>query len=126
MSETRPRLEVVPGEGASPETPNEARSDAGPSGRTPWILGGLLAIALLLCAGGWVVQAREAARLEQSLAASQAALADTRAELGRAEGRLAAFEAHLGAARTRVDGLARQIDALGAFLSEGPGEAVSE
>ena len=89
MSETRPRLEVVPGE--------DAGSEAG-----------------------------TAARLEQSLAASQAALADTRAELGRAEGRLAAFEAHLGAARDRVEGLARQVAALGAFLAEGPTGDASE
>jgi uncharacterized protein HemX len=126
MSETRPRLEVVPGEGASAGSPGEAPDAGGRVRRTPWIVGGLLVIALLLCAGGWIAQARRTAHLEQSLAASQAALADTRAELGRAEGRLAAFDAHLGAARDRVERLARQIGALSAFLAEGPAEGASE
>ncbi len=120
MSETRPRLEVVPGEG-TPDAPRPDPAQTGRGSRTPWIVGGLLVAGLLLCAGGWLASSREAARLEQSLAASEAALAETRADLGRAEARLSAFEGHLGAARQRVEGLAREIDALGAFLAEGPG-----
>ena len=119
MSETRPRLEVVPGEGGA-ETPAAPRPDPDRGGRSTWILGGLLVLGLLLCAAGWIASSQEATQLRQSLAASEAALAETRADLGRAEARLSAFETHLGAARTRVEGLAREIDALGAFLAEGP------
>ena len=78
-----------------------------------------LAVALLVCAGGWLQQARQASRLEAELAASRAAQVA-------AEARVDALEGHLGSVRDRFaslrDTLQDELESLGALLTGDPAQ----
>jgi uncharacterized membrane-anchored protein len=78
----------------------------------------VLCVGLVVCAGGWLWQARGAAALEARLAA-------TEAKLARSEARVGALEAHLGSVRDRFAALQStletELDALGGLLAAEPG-----
>jgi cell division protein FtsL len=110
MPDTHPRLAAVPEQpaaspGAEPAPAPELRR------RSPlvWILAG----ALVLCALGWIFQAREARELAASLEV-------TRADLGRAQAELRAYDQHLSLVGDQVAVLREQLDSLQALLEEGP------
>ena len=128
-NESRPKLVAVPrpeAEAAAPAESSRPGPDRGGRGRWP-LLAALLAAALLATGGGWILSAQESARLEQSLAATEAALGRTRAALQRAKDRLVAFESHVQGARDRVSALVSPIGALDRFLAADPaGPAGSE
>jgi len=107
---------------ALPETPDEPSAlppGAGPRaaaeriGRNPllWIL----AAAAVLCALGWITQAREARELAASLEATEIAL-------GRAQNELRAYDRHLSRVGAQVGSVREQLDSLQALVDEGPGE----
>lgn len=89
-----------------------------PRGRA-WLVPALC-VGLLVCAGGWLWQARGAAQLEAQLASSQAALA-------RSEARVGSLEGYLGSVRDRFatlqSTLESELEALGGLLATEPGSA---
>jgi hypothetical protein len=115
MSDIRPRLVALPEKpDASPEDSPDAESRAAPerSGRNPllWIL----AAALVLCALGWLSQAREARELAASLEATETAL-------GRAQTELRAYDQHLSRVGAQVGVVREQLDSLQILVEESPG-----
>lgn len=110
MPDDNPRLEVVSEKSeVSPDTEESAVPER--RGRNPliWILAG----ALLLCALGWLFQAREARELEASLEA-------TRTALGQAQAELRAYDRHLSEVGDQLGVLGEQLDSLQALVAEGP------
>jgi hypothetical protein len=121
MSDTRPRLVALPQKpDQSPEdspagSPGaETRTAPERIGRNPllWIL----AAAFVLCALGWLSQAREARELAASLQATEIAL-------GRAQNELRAYDQHLSRVGTQVGVVREQLDSLQLLVEEGPGDA---
>ena len=112
MSDTGPRLAAVP---ENPEVSPESGESAAPKrkGRSllPWILAG----AFLLCALGWLFQARESRELAASLEATELAL-------GRAQNELRAYDRHLLRVGAQVGAVREQLDSLQALVDEGPGD----
>ena len=93
MSQSRPKLQVVPG-GAAPEVreaPAVASAREVSRGWVPWLLLGLLLVTLL----GLGVEARRADQLE-------ARVAGLEADLGAAEAALTSHRQHLDAVRASV------------------------
>jgi hypothetical protein len=109
-----------PRAGNSPPHGRESRvsepEPARPARGSRWLVP-VLATALLVCAGGWLWQARAAADLEAQLLASQA-------ELARSEARVEALEGYVGAVRARFETLhatvQRELEALGGPLAAEP------
>ncbi|MDH3686786.1 MAG: hypothetical protein OEP95_11195 [Myxococcales bacterium] len=102
---------------AGSEAPQSEPTQSESSPARSWLVPALC-IALLVCAGGWLWQARGAAELEAQLSATRAALA-------RSELRVAALEGHLGSVRDRFATLQAtlesELEALGGLLSTEPG-----
>lgn len=116
MSDTRPRLVALPDKpGEPPSGPPDAEPRAEPerSGRNPllWIL----AAAFVLCALGWLSQARETRELAASLEATEIAL-------GRAQNELRAYDQHLSRVGAQVGAVREQLDSLQTLVEEGPGD----
>ncbi len=116
MSDTRPRLVALPQKpDDSPEDSPGAEPRAAPeqSGRNPllWIL----AAAFVLCALGWLSQAREARDLAASLEATEIAL-------GRAQNELRAYDQHLSRVGAQVGAVREQLDSLEILVEAGPGD----
>ena len=114
MSDTRPRLVALPQKpDDSPDDSPGAEPRAAPeqSGRNPllWIL----AAAFVLCALGWLSQAREARELAASLEATRTALARAHAELR-------AYDRHLSEVGDQVGVVREQLDSLQTLVEEGP------
>jgi hypothetical protein len=111
MPDRQPRLVAVP---EDPEVSPDAEQRKAPlrRGRDPllWILAG----AFVLCALGWLFQARQARELAASLEATQTAL-------GRAQAELRAYDQHLSLVGDQVGVLREQLDSLQALVEEGPG-----
>jgi len=106
-----PRLAVISEE---PEvSPPDAGGSTAPDRRGRNALFGLLAGALVICALGWIFQAREARELAVSLEA-------TRTALGRAQAELRAYDRHLSEVGDQIGVLQEQLDSLQALVEEGP------
>ena len=110
MSDSQPRLVAV---SEKPEVSPDAGESATPKRRgrdlLPWILAG----AFVLCALGWLFQARESRELAASLEV-------TRTALGRAQAELRAYDRHLSLVGDQVGLLRDQLDSLQALVEEGP------
>ncbi len=110
MSDSPPRLVAVPGEPeVSPETGESAAPKRKGRNLLPWILAG----AFLVCALGWLFQARETRELAASLEV-------TRTALGQAQAELRAYDQHLSLVGDQVGLLRERLDALQALVEEGP------
>jgi hypothetical protein len=82
----------------------------------------MLAAALALAVGALAVESRRASRLAETLAGTEARLAEAEAGLQRAEARLAAYDGYLTAVRARADGLRAELEALLGALAADPAE----
>ena len=105
-----PRLAVI---SEKPEVSPDAEGSTAPERRGRNLLFWLLAGAFVLCALGWIFQAREARELAVSLEA-------TRTALGRAQAELRAYDLHLSLVGDQVGALREQLDSLQTLVEEGP------
>ena len=119
-----PHLRSVVASAASKADPSAQRSvtesaPAEPQRERRWLVWAL-GVGVLVCAGGWIWQARAAVELEVQLVASQTALV-------RSEQRVDALEGYLGSVRDRFAALQstleRELEALGGLLASDPGAA---
>ena len=120
-----PHLRPVVASAASEADPSaQARSvtestPAEPPRVRRWLVPAL-GVGMLVCAGGWIWQARAAVELEAQLVTSRAALV-------RSEQRVDALEGYLGSVRDRFAALQstleRELEALGGLLASEPGAA---
>jgi uncharacterized protein HemX len=117
-------VDAPPPEGeAAPAPAPPAPEEASAPGRGSGWLVGLLGVAFLVCAGGWLWQAQEGARLEAQLLATQERLA-------RSEARVRTLEGYVGSVRERFatlqETLQAELEALGSLLAAEPGERTPE
>ena len=115
MAESRPHLIAVdepPAEAASPSRAPRSR-------RLPW----LLAVLALVCAIGWVAARREVSSLEEQLAASQGALAESLATLKAAEAQRTEVRTQLEALSSDASALSQRLSDVQALLATNPAPA---
>ena len=97
MSDTRPKLEVVPG-GAASEPDARATEDARGSRWPFWVLLVLLAATLV----GLVLESRRAEGLQASVRSLEAVVSELEAELYASEAAVSAHRTHLDDVRSFV------------------------
>ena len=127
MSEARPHLVAVPGTseevpGAHAPTPSQPER-ASSLRRLPLWLG----VVATICAIGWILSAREGARLSAELDATRGALAQSEARLSAFERRLDQVRGHtndlvgrIGVVLGEMGALEGDLQALGVLAGEDP------